>query len=59
MAITRFKLDDTLRKALDSGITLLTPNYRLAASVLEAFGSASATPSWREPNVIPVDIWIA
>ena len=59
MAITRFKLDDTLRRALDSGITLLTPNYRLAASVLEAFGSAAATTSWREPNVVPVDIWIA
>ena len=46
MAITRFKLDQTLRQTLSSGATLLTPNYRLAASVLEAYGSASPTASW-------------
>lgn len=59
MAITRFKLDQTLRQTLSSGVTLLTPNYRLAASVLEAYGSASPTASWREPTVVPVDIWVA
>ena len=59
MAITRFKLDQALRQTLSSGVTLLTPNYRLAASVLEAYGSSSPTVSWREPTVVPVDIWVA
>ncbi|MDF1766108.1 MAG: PD-(D/E)XK nuclease family protein [Gammaproteobacteria bacterium] len=59
MAITRFRLSDSLRQALATGVTAVTPSYRLAASVLEAYGSAAGTKSWREPNVQPVDVWIS
>lgn len=58
MAISRFNLGDSLRQDLDDGFTLLTPSYRLSASVLEAYGSTSNTHSWREPAVLAVDVWI-
>ena len=59
MAITRYKLSDELRVRLQGNTTLLTPSYRLAASVTEAYGSAMDSNSWQLPNVVAVDQWIS
>jgi len=59
MAITRYKLSDELRVRLQGNTTLLTPSYRLAASVTEAYGSAMDSSSWQLPNVVAVDQWIS
>ena len=58
MAISRFSLDESLREDLRSGMTLLTPSYRLAASVLEAYGSGTGKQSWIEPPIVAVDVWL-
>lgn len=58
MAISRFSLDESLREDLRSGMTLLTPSYRLAASVLEAYGSGTGKQSWIEPRIVAVDVWL-
>lgn len=59
MAITRYRLSETLRVKLEGNTTLLTPSYRLAASVTEAYGSAIGTQSWQLPAVVAVDQWIS